>query len=63
MPRQPRPPKQPPRFFPAGEDAGLMDDDDDNPEPLIEFGRRSQPPTEETRGEKKAPRPRRRRPT
>lgn len=29
------------RFFPAGEDAGLLDDDaDDSPEPLIEFGRK-----------------------
>lgn len=65
MPRQPRPPKKPPGFFPAGEDAGLLDDDDgDSPEPLIEFGRRAATPKEEQRGKAKAPaKPRRRRST
>lgn len=64
MPRKPRPPKKP-RFFPAGEDAGLLDDDDgDSPEPLIEFGRRAATPKEEQRGKAKAPaKPRRRRST
>lgn len=65
MPRQPRPPKKPPGFLPAGEDAGLLDDDDgDSPEPLIEFGRRAATPKEEKRGEAKArAKPRRRRST
>lgn len=64
MPRKPRQPKKP-GFFPAGEDAGLLDDDDgDSPEPLIEFGRRAATHTEEKRGKAKAqPKPRRRRST
>lgn len=63
MPRQPRPPKKP-RFFPAGEDADLLDDDGDSPEPLIEFGRRAATPKEEQRGKAKArAKPRRRRST
>jgi hypothetical protein len=66
MPRKPRPPKKPsPRFFPAGEDAGLLDDDDgDSPEPLIEFGRRAATPQEEQRGKQTSQaRRRRKRPT
>lgn len=64
MPRKPRPPKKA-GFFPAGEDAGLLDDDDgDSPEPLIEFGRRAATPKEQKRGKAKAPaKPRRRRST
>jgi len=64
MPRQPRPPKRPPRFFPAGEDAGLLDDEaEDSPEPLIEFGRRSAATPKEDKRGKEEPRPRRRRST
>lgn len=64
MPRKPRPTDaKPPRFFPAGEDADLLDEDDDAPTPIIEFGRRASTPQEETRGKAKAPRPRRKRST
>lgn len=48
MPRKPRPAKQPPpRFFPAGEDADLLDDEDCDQQPLIEFGRRAAPKPKE----------------
>lgn len=46
MPRKPRPTK-PPKFFPAGEDADLLDEDGDDPQPLIEFGKRSAPQPKE----------------
>jgi hypothetical protein len=55
MQRRPRPQKRT-QFFPAGEDAGLLDDDDgDSPEPLIEFGRRAATPQEKKRGKAKSP--------
>jgi len=53
MPRKPRPDQKPPKFFPAGEDADLLDEDDDAPTPIIEFGRRAKPAAEEQRGQGK----------